>query len=277
MQAMLPLIPILMLAIAEPPAAVPAGSSTPIAEPAKPERTKSEPGQVAASPAVAYPHPLISEVLFAVPTTGDNDANKSGKREVSGDEFIEIVNPHDRAIELKGYTLTDGSPTAKTTLKFVFPAMTLPPRGVVVVFNGHDAKIPGPVGDAKAAPIGVNENFHKGVTFTARVASSRVSFSNAGDAACLKSPGGAFIQRVRWGKADEKSGGTGFVLDEIAPSSAKGSVQRDGIGKDGAWKPHQEVDSTPFSPGAFAPLEAKAAAVPAKVSPPHEAPPPATK
>ncbi len=277
MQVMFTLIPMLMLIAAEPPTASSGGSATPTTAPPKSEPAKSDPGHVAASPAVAYPHPLISEVLFAVPTTGDNDANKSGKREVSGDEFIEIVNPHDRPIDLKGYTLTDGSPTAKTTLKFVFPAMSLPPRGVVVVFNGHDAKIPGPVGDAKAAPVGVNENFHKGIIFTARIASSRVSFSNAGDAACLRSPSGAFIQRVRWGKADEKSGGSGFALDEIAPSSAKGSVQRDGIGRDGAWKSHQEVDSTPFSPGVFAPLEAKAAAVPAKASPPHEAPPPATK
>jgi hypothetical protein len=146
--------------------------------------------------------------------------------------------------------------------------MMLPPRGVVVLFNGHDAKIPGPVGDSKSAPMGVNENFHKAWVFTARVGSSRVSFSNAGDAACLKSPGGTPLQRVRWGKADEKSGGTGFALDEIAPASSKGSVQRDGIGKDAAWRAHQEVDSTPFSPGAFATLEVKATAPAAPAKPP---------
>lgn len=277
MQATLTLLPMLMLTATEPPAVAPSGGVAPMAEPAVPEHPKSDPGHTAASPAVAYPHPMISEVLFAVPTTGDNDANKSGKREVSGDEFIEIVNPHDRAIELKGYTLTDGSPTAKTMLKFVFPPMTLPPRGVVVVFNGHDAKIPGPVGDAKSAPSGVNDNFHKCVVFVARVANSRVSFSNAGDAACLKAPSGIPIQRVRWGKADDKTGGTAFVLDEIAPTSSKGSVQRDGIGKDGAWRSHLEADSTPFSPGAFAPLEVKAAGTPARQSPTHESPPSATK
>lgn len=270
------LIPILLMTAAEPPVAAPGGGSAPAGSPADPSRPaipRPEPLPAAIPPAVAFPHPMISEVLFAVPTTGDNDANRSGKREVSGDEFIEIVNPHDRSIELKGYTLTDGSPTAKTTLKFVFPAITLPPRGVVVVFNGHDSRIPGPVGDAKAAPIGVNDNFHKGVVFTARVGSSRVSFSNAGDAACLKSPTGIPIQRVRWGKADEKSGGTAFALDEIAPAGSKGSVQRDGIGKDGAWKSHLEVDSTPFSPGAFAPLDAKVESAPLKTSPAHEAPP----
>ncbi len=277
----LTLIPFLLMTVAEPQPAAPAPTFPATVDPGKPSPPpappKLEPLPAAVPPAVAFPHPLITEVLFAVPTTGDNDANKSGKREVSGDEFIEIVNPHDRSIELKGYTLTDGSPTAKTTLKFVFPAMTLPPRAVVVLFNGHDAKIPGPIGNAKAAPSGGNEHFHKAIIFTARVASARISFSNAGDAACLKSPDGKPIQRVRWGKADEKAGGTGFPLDEIAPTSSKASVQRDGIGKVGTWKSHVEVDSTPFSPGVFAPVELKPMPAPTKTPPAHETPAPVTK
>jgi hypothetical protein len=232
---------------------------SPAAKPG-PASPKSDPGHDPAPMAVAFPHPLISEVLFAVPTSGDSDPNKSGNREVSGDEFVELVNPHDRSIELRGYTITDGSPTAKTALRFTFPAMILPARSVVVVFNGHDAKIPGPVGDARSAPPGVNDHFHKAAVFTMRIASTRVSFSNAGDAACLRAPDGKPLQRVRWGKADEKAGGTGFALDEIAPATSKGSVQRDGAGKDAAWKAHAEIDSTPFSPGAFAPFEAKAQA-----------------
>ena len=277
----LTLIPFLLMTVAEPRPATPAPTAPATVDPGKssptPAPPKLEPLPAIIPSAVAFPHPLITEVLFAVPTTGDNDANKSGKREVSGDEFIEIINPHDRSIELKGYTLTDGSPTAKTTLRFVFPAMTLPPRAVVVLFNGHDAKIPGLVGDAKAAPIGGNEHFHKAIIFTARVASARISFSNAGDAACLKAPDGKPIQRVRWGKADDKSGGTGFPLDEIAPTSSKASVQRDGIGKDGTWKSHVEVDSAPFSPGVFAPLELKPTTAPAKTPTAHETPAPATK
>jgi hypothetical protein len=123
---------------------------------------------------------------------------------------------------------------------------------VVVVFNGPDSKIPGPVGDAKHAPAKVNDQFSKAAVFTMRMTSSRVSFSNAGDAVCLKTSDGKPVQRVRWGKADEKAGGTGFAIDEIAPTTTKGSVQRDGIGKDGSWKTHTEFDSTPFSPGSYA-------------------------
>ncbi len=223
------------------------------AAPAQKSTPSVEPGHEPAAPACAYPHPLISEVFFAVPTTGEFDANRDGKREVSGDEFIELVNPHERPIELRGYTLTDGSPSTKTQLRFAFPATTVPAHGVVVVFNGHDSKIPGPVGDSRKAPGGTNEQFGRALVFAVNPTSSRSSFSNAGDAACLRAPDGKLLQRVRWGKADDKAGGTGFVLDEIAPTTTKASVQRDGIGKDARWRVHTDVETGAFSPGVFAP------------------------
>jgi len=244
---------------AEPPAAAP--QTAPAGE--KVDRGHDKPVC-----AVAFPHPLMTEVLFAVPTGMEGDANKDGKRQVSGDEFVELVNPHDRAIDLRGYTITDGSANTKTQLRFTFPAMLLPAHAIVVVFNGHDSKIPGLVGDAKGAPAGVNDSFSRAAVFSVRVQSSRVSFSNAGDAACLKAPDGKLVQRVRWGKADEKAGGTGFALDELAPVTSKGSVQRDGIGKDAAWKVHSEFDGSAFSPGLFAPLQSQAPATP----PPPPAP-----
>jgi len=263
--------------------AVPSQPATPPDAP-KPEAPKdsaphprgpvTDRGHQSPVPAVAFPHPMISEVLFAVPTGNEGDANKDGKRQVSGDEFIELVNPHDRAIELRGYTLTDGSANVKSQLRFTFPAMILPAHAVVVVFNGHDSKISGPIGDAKAAPVGVNDNFHKAAVFSMRELSSRVSFSNAGDAACLKAPDGKPVQRVRWGKADEKAGGTGFMLDELAPVTTKGSVQRDGVGKEGTWKVHTELDATPFSPGSFAPTTLSTPPAPSTALTPAATPPP---
>lgn len=58
--------------------------------------------------AVAFPHPLITEILYAVPSGDEGDADQSGQRDAIGDEFVEIVNPHDKPIELEGYRLTDG-------------------------------------------------------------------------------------------------------------------------------------------------------------------------
>ena len=54
-----------------------------------------------------FPHPLITEVLYAVPSGDRGDANGDGTRDAVGDEFIELVNLHDRPIQLKGYTLMD--------------------------------------------------------------------------------------------------------------------------------------------------------------------------
>ena len=226
-----------------------APADPPRTEPPAPPPAPSPPPD--AAPALPFPHPLITEVLFAVPTGPDGDANKDGTRQVAGDEFIEIVNPHARPINLAGYTLTDGAPNPKSQLRFTFPNIHLPPHAVVVVFNGHDSKIPGPVGDARKAPASTNERFAKAAVFTMRTPSSRISFSNAGDAACLLSPDRKPLQRIRWGKADEKAGGVGFLLDELAPTTSKSSVQRDTTAKDGLWKLHTDLDATPFSPGAF--------------------------
>src|SRR5512142_1033661 len=85
-------------------------------------------------PLVDYPHPLITEVLYAVPTGEAGDANGDGVRETNGDEFVELVNPHDRSINLRGYILTGKSnpdPSKKfKTLRFVFPSLTLQPGEV---------------------------------------------------------------------------------------------------------------------------------------------------
>jgi hypothetical protein len=70
----------------------------------------SQPSETApANPPVAFPHPLVTEVLFNVPRGEEGDANGDGKRSATGDEFVELVNPHDRPISLKGYRLIDGT------------------------------------------------------------------------------------------------------------------------------------------------------------------------
>jgi hypothetical protein len=59
---------------------------------------------------VDFPHPLITEILYSVPGGRLGDANKDGTRSATGDEFVELVNPHDKPIELEGYRLSDGAP-----------------------------------------------------------------------------------------------------------------------------------------------------------------------
>ena len=71
-------------------------------------------GQVTAIPG---PHPLITEVLAAVPSGPRGDANGDGLRDAIGDEFIEVVNPHDKPIQLRGYMLVDSDAWAPGAAK----------------------------------------------------------------------------------------------------------------------------------------------------------------
>lgn len=80
----------------------------------EPPATPQAPSTPTASdtPAAKGPHPIITEVLYAVPTGPAGDANQDGTRHATGDEFIELFNPHDVPINLKGYRITDGQPTS---------------------------------------------------------------------------------------------------------------------------------------------------------------------
>ncbi len=180
-------------------------------------------GAATLKPAVPFPHPIITEVLYAVPPGAAGDANKDGKREVCGDEFVELVNPHERPIQLFGYTLTDSQEAGKGQMKFTFPAMELPPGGVVVVFNGMNSTWAGPVGDSKSpppplppvAPVatpgtdkapgaeggkgpGKNDLFGGGWVFTMKNSNSKVALGNTGDQVLLSAPDNTPVQRVYW-------------------------------------------------------------------------------
>lgn len=209
---------------------------------------------------VPYPSPLITEVLYAVPTTkwakGDLslcDASRDGSRDATGDEFIELVNPHDKPITLGGYTLTDhpgSGGKAAPQFHFTFPAVELGPGQVVVVFNGFQQSWTGPVGDStKAAPV--NDRFHNALVFTARGKSSRSGLANDGDWVLLSAPDGHALQCVKWGQTEGEPA-RGALVEE-APLTDSGSVQRDGVA--GAFVPHRSLggpyEGRPFSPGQF--------------------------
>jgi hypothetical protein len=203
-------------------------------------------------PPVVFPHPLITEVLYAVPNGNEGDANKDGTRQVAGDEFVELVNPHSKPIQLLGYSLTDRNPAKKGQLKFTFPAFELPPGGVVVVFNGCECTwgSVGPVGDERAAPGGKNDSFHGAYVFSAKVASTKTSFANSGDFVCLRDPSQQAVQVVKWGTYKEETPACPLV--ETAPLTNKGSVQRESV--QGAFAIHATSAADPkvaFSPGKF--------------------------
>jgi hypothetical protein len=273
-----------------------AGGDQPVKAPAAPTPPAPPSANIPlAALAIPAPHPIITEVLYAVPTGPAGDANKDGKREVAGDEFIELVNPHDKPIQLFGYTLTDSQEPGKGQLKFTFPALELPPGGVVVVFNGFNSTFSPPVGDSKTPPTGPSDSFSGAWVFTMKNASGKSALGNSGDHVMLTAPDGTPVQRVWWSEtnptpsapAAEPAAATPNpaappaptpaslkskppLLDDYVPALQRTSVQRDSILASGRFVSHLDNEHTPFSPGLYkitaAPVPPGSAPVPS-VSP----------
>lgn len=217
-------------------------------------------------PLVPYPHPLITEVLYAVPAGARGDASGDGTRDAIGDEFIEIVNPHERAIRLGGYVLTgrpaadrqdpaepDAEPNRRRApreefrqMRFVFPACELNPGQVAVVFNGRGQTWQGPVGGTHRAPERGNERFHGALVFTMGATSMRTALANRGDMVLLTAPDGTKVQCITWG---DPTAPDGCLLAEEAPMVGSQSVARRDAGA--PLEPHPVIAGRPFSPGIF--------------------------
>ena len=224
----------------------PSTPSTP--DPGKPDPAKKDalPKDVLKIP-VAYPHPLITEILYAVPSGDDGDANKDGTRHATGDEFVEIFNPHDRSINLRGYSLHDKSKGKKGAMQFIFPDCTLRPKQTAVVFNGYQANITGPVGDSQREPDQPSVKFAGALVFSMKNAKENIGLANAGDAVILVAPDGTPVEIVKWGKFNEKL--TECRLVDEAPPVSKCSVQRRGL--TGSFSAHTDIDGLSSSPGKF--------------------------
>jgi Lamin Tail Domain len=222
-------------------------------------------------PPVAFPHPLITEILYAVPTGPTGDANADGTRQTNGDEFIELVNPHHQPIQLRGYRIRDAAglnPSEKGLGKmdFLFPACELAPGQVVVVFNGHEATWKGPVGDQSIPPKSGHDAFAGALVFSMKIASGKSGLANKGDFVLLSGPDARPIHAVVWGddptlpKPPKET-----ALIEHAPLASGNSVERRGLSE--AFS--ETKGDRAFTPGLFT-----GALAPAPSNPPTPTPHP---
>lgn len=196
-------------------------------------------------PLVPYPHPLITEVLFAVPTSG-GDANKDGRRHATGDEFIELTNPHAAPINLAGYRLTDRHRGEKSRFSFTFPELVLKPGQTAVVFNGMGATWTGPVGDTHRAPPAPNPLFEGAFVFTAAVTSGYLALANEADLVLLENALRVPVQVVVWGDPDQAPPADAYHTDTIA-GAPRASVQR--TSASAPMLAHDQIDRQTCSPG----------------------------
>ncbi|VAX40390.1 hypothetical protein MNBD_PLANCTO03-501, partial [hydrothermal vent metagenome] len=192
--------------------------------------------------------PIITEVLYAVPKGEAGDATQDGSRHATGDEFVEIHNPTDASIRLAGWTITDRNAPDAGQFLFIFPEFRLGPGETLVVFNGLDQTIPGPVGTAEQPPAKPNDKFNNAWVFTAGNTSSGVGFANSGDWVCLRTAQGEVVSCVIWGNPDEKPP----VADDrliTLPKTSRASTQRTLAGLDGSFEAHPTVAGLRYSPG----------------------------
>ena len=223
----------------------------------------------AGKPLVDFPHPLITEILYDVPKGSDGDANKDGSRHATGDEFIELINPHDKPINLRGYTITGkpgrpAKPGDKSTFKqfaFTFPDCELKPGEVAIVFNGFEQKWTGSVGDATRAPESTSDTFAGARVFTMRNDSDRVALVNKSDSLLLTSPAGEKLHCITWG---DISAPKDTKLAEAAPTETRGSISR--LTPGGPLVAHPALGQFRFSPGKF-PAESAAPTEPSTPQP----------
>lgn len=212
--------------------------------------TDAQRARRAATGPIPYPHPLIVEVLFDPPGGAAGDATGDGQRQPVGDEFVEIINPHDRPISVGGYTLSDRNYPGYAGFRFQFPAMRLRPGETAVVFNGFESTIQGPFGNSERRS-GKSRAFDGAYVFHAAVESDSVALANSGDWVLLATPRGRPVHCVWWGEFEAPLPEAPGLLLERAPAEASGSVVRRTDAPDGEhWVEHPEIDDgLRFSPG----------------------------
>ncbi len=206
----------------------------------------AQPGTPVAAPsapqAVPFPHPVITEVFFHVPQDTEGDPSGDGVRDAVGDEFIEIANPHDRKIDITGYTITDRD----ASITFTFPKLSLEPGEIAVLFNGYNTEIVGPVGGATSAAGSRNPHFNNAWVFNLGNAKRTVALNNQRDRVVLSTPDGMPIDMVIWGETDLRD----YISQPriaYVKSSPGASVQR--VGPFGELMLHTQIDGALFSPG----------------------------
>ena len=205
------------------------------------------------APRVSPPMTIIFNEILADPSTDLvlGDANGDGQRSASGDEFVELANVSDEAVDLSGWTLGDD----ENNVTFTFPdGYVLPARGIVTVFGGGDVSaVPGYDADPLQTRAFVADSTHLGIGN---------GLSNSGDIILLLSPDGSYDTYFAYSNLANSGGpeegdypeGTVFEIEINTAANAGGdnSITRFPDGNTNEEDPfvqHLTVSDAPFSPG----------------------------
>ena len=165
-------------------------------------------------PPTAAPRLVVNEVLVDPPD--GYDANRDGTWSARADEFVELVNAGDAAIDLGGATLADD-----TQVRLTFPAGTvLAPHRALVVFGGTAPALSG----------------------VSTLASAGLYLNNDGDAIHLRRADGSVLAELAWGN----EGGHDASLTRAIDGDAASAMVLHTTRASAPASPGTRVDGRPF-------------------------------
>jgi len=185
---------------------------------------------------------VINEVLADPPSGSAGDANGDGTRSSSQDEFVELANVTDAAVDISGWRLGDDE-----GIGFTFPAgYIMQPRSFVVVFGGGDV----------TGAFGYDPDPLLTRVFSADGTIGN-GLANSGEIVLLMSDDGAYDTWMAYG-SKAGTGGPPNVndfeigIDVGAPANADNSITRFPDGNINVIDPfvqHLTVSNKSYSPG----------------------------
>ncbi|HQB44195.1 MAG TPA: lamin tail domain-containing protein, partial [Polyangiaceae bacterium] len=147
-------------------------------------------------PEPSGPAAILNEV-FASPKADGGDANGDGISHPVEDEFVEIVNVTNKAVDLTGWRVADSFMT-----RFAFPPGTIvEPGKAVVVFGG-----------------GIESAFSSFDGASVFVSSNQLGLNNSGDRVTLTDKSGEVADEMKYGS--EGGGGVSLVRSTDGDVSA---------------------------------------------------------
>jgi Concanavalin A-like lectin/glucanases superfamily/Lamin Tail Domain/Secretion system C-terminal sorting domain len=185
---------------------------------------------------------IINEILADPPSGSAGDANGDGTRSSSRDEFVELANVSDAAVDISGWRLGDDE-----GIGFTFPnGYVVQPRSFVVVFGGGDV----------TGAFGYDADPMKTRVFSADSTIGN-GLANGGEIVLLMSDDGAYDTWLAYGSKSGTGGPPNADAFEIgidvgAPANADNSITRFPDGNINVIDPfvqHLTVSNNAYSPG----------------------------
>ena len=192
----------------------------------------------AATLTVVAPVLVINEVLADPPgsasTDLEGDANHDGERSSSEDEFVELVNSSNTALNISGWTLSTRSPsdpTVRTRHTFA-EGTTLPAHAAVVIFGGG-AFDPNDAIFACAQVV--------------KASSGRLTLTNSGLTIMVRDASGNLFAQLTYGGTTGLNGGSNQSLTRSPDVNGNFIRHTEAVGAQGRkFSPGTKVDGSPF-------------------------------